>query len=66
MAEGIGLGGGPPQPNHLRLYEQWAQGGWGMIISGEFPSKMFRVASYTNDYKGMYKSIASILPHHTT
>lgn len=41
MAEGIGLGGGPPQPNHLRLYEQWAQGGWGMIISGEFPSKMF-------------------------
>ncbi|KGB77577.2 NADH:flavin oxidoreductase/NADH oxidase [Cryptococcus deuterogattii R265] len=34
MAEGIGLGGGPPQPNHLRLYEQWAQGGWGMIISG--------------------------------
>lgn len=42
MAEGIGLGGGPPQPNHLRLYEQWAQGGWGMIISGEFSSKMFR------------------------
>ncbi|EAL22203.1 hypothetical protein CNBC3410 [Cryptococcus deneoformans B-3501A] len=34
MAEGIGLGGGPPQPNHLRLYGQWAQGGWGMVISG--------------------------------
>ncbi|WWC58418.1 uncharacterized protein I303_100958 [Kwoniella dejecticola CBS 10117] len=34
MAEGIGLGGGPPREGHLKLYEEWAQGGWGMIISG--------------------------------
>ncbi|WWD18060.1 hypothetical protein CI109_102507 [Kwoniella shandongensis] len=34
MAEGIGLGGGPPQSGHLNLYRRWAQGGWGIIISG--------------------------------
>lgn len=47
MAEGIGLGGGPPQPNHLRLYGQWAQGGWGMVISGEFSGAWSRVVSHT-------------------
>src|SRR5882724_9803280 len=26
--------GGPPNPYHLALYSRWAQGGWGMIITG--------------------------------
>ncbi|WVF70744.1 hypothetical protein IAT40_005538 [Kwoniella sp. CBS 6097] len=34
MAEGIGLGGGPPRSGHFELYRRWAEGGWGMIISG--------------------------------
>ncbi|KAK8865759.1 hypothetical protein IAR55_000906 [Kwoniella newhampshirensis] len=34
MAEGIGLGGGPPRSGHINLYRRWAQGGWGIIISG--------------------------------
>jgi len=28
------LGGGPPNENHLGLYSTWAQGKWGMIITG--------------------------------
>lgn len=59
MAEGIGLGGGPPQPNHLRLYGQWAQGGWGMVISGKFPGTWLE--SLLIRLKGMSKSILSIL-----
>ncbi|OCF33325.1 NADH:flavin oxidoreductase/NADH oxidase [Kwoniella heveanensis BCC8398] len=34
MAEGIGLGGGPPRAGHFELYRRWANGGWGMILSG--------------------------------
>ncbi|WVW82098.1 hypothetical protein I302_104103 [Kwoniella bestiolae CBS 10118] len=34
MAEGIGLGGGPPREGHMNLYRRWAEGGWGIIISG--------------------------------
>ncbi|WWD09216.1 hypothetical protein V865_007338 [Kwoniella europaea PYCC6329] len=34
MAEGIGLGGGTPREGHLNLYRRWAEGGWGIIISG--------------------------------
>ncbi|WVQ97108.1 hypothetical protein IAU59_004218 [Kwoniella sp. CBS 9459] len=34
MAEGIGLGGGPPRAGHFELYRRWADGNWGMIISG--------------------------------
>jgi 2,4-dienoyl-CoA reductase-like NADH-dependent reductase (Old Yellow Enzyme family) len=28
------LWGGPPNPSHLNLYKKWAEGGWGMIITG--------------------------------
>lgn len=28
------LGSGPPNYRHLALYSAWAQGGWGMIITG--------------------------------
>jgi 2,4-dienoyl-CoA reductase-like NADH-dependent reductase (Old Yellow Enzyme family) len=34
MEEGIGTGGGLPGKHHQRLYSSWAQGGWGMIITG--------------------------------
>ncbi|WWC86077.1 uncharacterized protein L201_000948 [Kwoniella dendrophila CBS 6074] len=34
MAEGIGLGGGPPRKGHINLYKRWAEGGWGIVISG--------------------------------
>ncbi|WWC66566.1 uncharacterized protein I206_100469 [Kwoniella pini CBS 10737] len=34
MAEGIGLGGGTPRKGHSNLYNEWAKGGWGIIISG--------------------------------
>lgn len=34
MEEGIGTGGGLPGKQHQRLYARWAQGGWGMIITG--------------------------------
>jgi len=27
-------GGGPPNEKHFRLYELWAKGGWGMILTG--------------------------------
>lgn len=29
-----GAGGGPPNEKHFRLYEDWAKGGWGIIITG--------------------------------
>jgi 2,4-dienoyl-CoA reductase-like NADH-dependent reductase (Old Yellow Enzyme family) len=29
-----GAGGGPPNEKHFRLYELWAKGGWGMILTG--------------------------------
>ena len=29
-----GAGGGPPNEKHFRLYEIWAKGGWGMILTG--------------------------------
>lgn len=64
MAEGIGLGGGPPQPNHLRLYGQWAQGGWGMVISGEFSGAGSE--SFLIRFKEMSKSILSTLLRRTT
>ena len=35
MEEGIGTGGGLPGKHHQRLYSRWAQGGWGMIITGQ-------------------------------
>lgn len=35
MEEGIGTGGGLPGKHHQRLYSRWAEGGWGMIITGE-------------------------------
>lgn len=35
MEEGIGTGGGLPGKAHQRLYARWAEGGWGMIITGE-------------------------------
>ncbi|KAI5476723.1 hypothetical protein MNV49_007313 [Pseudohyphozyma bogoriensis] len=28
------LGGGDPTEDHLRLYEEWARGGWGLIMTG--------------------------------
>lgn len=28
------VGGGDPQAEHLTLYKEWAQGDWGMIITG--------------------------------
>lgn len=31
------LGGGDPNPKHFKLYEDWARGGWGMIITGTCP-----------------------------
>ncbi|ODO07291.1 NADH:flavin oxidoreductase/NADH oxidase [Cryptococcus wingfieldii CBS 7118] len=34
MAEGIGLGGGPPTPEHDILYMRWVAGGWGIVITG--------------------------------
>ncbi|KAK0561419.1 hypothetical protein OC844_003215 [Tilletia horrida] len=35
MAEMLAqLGGSPPTPALLNLYRQWAEGGWGMIITG--------------------------------
>ncbi|WRT63956.1 uncharacterized protein IL334_000883 [Kwoniella shivajii] len=34
MAEGIGLGGGPPRKEHINLYKRWGEGGWGIVISG--------------------------------
>lgn len=34
MEEGIGTGGGLPGKHHQRLYARWAEGGWGMIITG--------------------------------
>jgi 2,4-dienoyl-CoA reductase-like NADH-dependent reductase (Old Yellow Enzyme family) len=34
MEEGIGTGGGLPGKHHQRLYSRWAEGGWGMIITG--------------------------------
>jgi len=30
------LFGGPPNELHVSLYSKWAQGGWGMIITGNF------------------------------
>jgi 2,4-dienoyl-CoA reductase-like NADH-dependent reductase (Old Yellow Enzyme family) len=35
MEEGIGTGGGLPGKHHQRLYSRWAEGVWGMIITGE-------------------------------
>jgi 2,4-dienoyl-CoA reductase-like NADH-dependent reductase (Old Yellow Enzyme family) len=36
MEEMLGkTGGGLPNENHLTLYRHWAQGGWGMLITGE-------------------------------
>jgi len=29
-----GAGGGPPNEKHCRLYELWAKGGWGVILTG--------------------------------
>lgn len=35
MEEMLGpLGGGDPQPEHFVIYDQWSQGGWGMILTG--------------------------------
>ncbi|WVQ85640.1 hypothetical protein IAT38_007806 [Cryptococcus sp. DSM 104549] len=34
MAEGIGLGGGPPREGHINLYRKWGEGGWGIVVSG--------------------------------
>ncbi|ORY20962.1 hypothetical protein BCR39DRAFT_554447, partial [Naematelia encephala] len=34
MEEGIGFGGGLPTKRHERLYKRWAEGGWGMIVTG--------------------------------
>ncbi|RSH92592.1 hypothetical protein EHS25_008037 [Saitozyma podzolica] len=34
MEEGIGNGGGVPDKRHRTLYKRWAEGGWGMIITG--------------------------------
>lgn len=35
MEEMLGsFGGGLPNEAHLRLYREWAKGGWGMIITG--------------------------------
>lgn len=34
MEEGIGTGGGLPGKHHQRLYSRWAEGGWGMMITG--------------------------------
>jgi 2,4-dienoyl-CoA reductase-like NADH-dependent reductase (Old Yellow Enzyme family) len=36
MEEGIGTGGGLPGKHHQRLYSRWAEGGWGMIITGRY------------------------------
>lgn len=27
-------GGGPPNEKHVRLYQLWAKGGWGMVLTG--------------------------------
>lgn len=36
MEEMLGtLGGGDPSEGHLKLYDEWSQGGWGMILTGE-------------------------------
>ena len=35
MEEGIGNGGGLPTRAHRRLYRRWAEGGWGVIITGK-------------------------------
>lgn len=35
MAECLAaFGGGPPSSGHRRLYERWAEGDWGMVITG--------------------------------
>jgi 2,4-dienoyl-CoA reductase-like NADH-dependent reductase (Old Yellow Enzyme family) len=34
MEEGIGYAGLPTQDHH-RLYKRWAEGGWGIIITGK-------------------------------
>ena len=28
------FGGGPPNAKHLALYDEWAKGGYGMILTG--------------------------------
>jgi 2,4-dienoyl-CoA reductase-like NADH-dependent reductase (Old Yellow Enzyme family) len=28
------MGGGPPNQQHFNLYREWANGGWGMLITG--------------------------------
>lgn len=36
MEEMLGsLGGGDPSDAHSTLYQEWAKGNWGMIITGE-------------------------------
>lgn len=36
MEEMLGpLGGGPPMPEHFKLYRDWAQGNWGFILTGQ-------------------------------
>ncbi len=30
------LWGGPPNSYHFSLYSQWARGGWGMVLTGNF------------------------------
>lgn len=45
MAECLsGFGGGPPTEGHSRLYELWARGGWGLVISG--PSELMKAHSF--------------------
>ena len=29
------FGGGDPSEMHCRLHEAWAEGGWGLVISGK-------------------------------
>ena len=45
MEEGIGQGGGIPGPAHKRLYRKWAQGQWGMIITGAWSCILLRPSS---------------------
>jgi 2,4-dienoyl-CoA reductase-like NADH-dependent reductase (Old Yellow Enzyme family) len=42
MEEGIGTGGGLPGKHHQRLYSRWAEGGWGMIITGMYVGNKWR------------------------
>jgi hypothetical protein len=69
MEEGIGNGGGVPDKRHRTLYKRWAEGGWGMIItgmSGVLLTLHTKILTSPLLLQVMSKSTLVIWPRHTT